>query len=218
MNKSFDFFCGIDPSWTGKKPTAVSVLDRELRLVEFVYTRELKKIVEPLTRYSNIIVGIDASLIVVNETGHRPNEREFLNYFAKFGLSLYPVNKKRYPFFFPELLYKRLGELGYRFELGNIFEVYPQATIAVLFNEMMPLHYKRIKKEERLGKLYWLEEKLRSFVEVPASFVVPRDEIKVYEDFLDSLVCALTVALSNERTCMTFGSEELGIMLVLKPE
>ncbi|WP_448524280.1 DUF429 domain-containing protein [Pseudothermotoga sp.] len=217
MKRGFEFFSGIDPSWTGKYPTAVTVLDRGLHLVDFVYSEKIDEILEPLKRYPNVIVGVDAPLIVTNESGHRPNEREFLRYFARFGLSLYPVNKKRYPFFFPELLYERLKEIGYSFESGNVFEVYPHATIMVLFNDTRVFHYKRGSTKERLEKLRWLEARIRELVDIPSHFVVPKNAVKAYEDFLDSLICGLTVAFSTERACLTFGDEESGLMLVLKP-
>ncbi|WP_448536152.1 DUF429 domain-containing protein [Pseudothermotoga sp.] len=217
MKKDFDFFCGIDPSWTGKNPTAVVVLNKRFELVDFVYSKDVEEILEPLRTHPNSVVGVDAPLIVTNESGHRPNEREFLKHFARFGLSLYPVNKKRYPFFFPELLYERLKEIGYSFESGNVFEVYPHATIMALFNDMRVFHYKRGSTKERLEKLQWLEARIRELVDIPSHFVMPRNAVKAYEDFLDSLICGLTVAFSTERACLTFGDEESGLMLVLKP-
>lgn len=217
MKRGFEFFSGIDPSWTGKYPTAVAVLGRGLHLVDFVYSEKIDEIVEPLRRYPNAIVGVDAPLIITNESGHRPNEREFLKHFARFGLSLYPVNKKRYPFFFPELLYERLKQIGYSFKSGNVFEVYPHATIMVLFNDTRVYHYKRGRTKERLEKLRWLEARIRELVDIPSQFVVPKNGVKAYEDFLDSLICALTVAFSTERACLTFGDEKSGLMLVLKP-
>jgi len=215
LKRDFEFFSGIDPSWTGKYPTAVTVLDRGLHLVDFVYSEKIDEILEPLRTHPNSVVGVDAPLIVTNESGHRPNEREFLKHFARFGLSLYPVNKKRYPFFFPEPLYERLKQIGYSFESGNIFEVYPHATIMVLFNDMKVFHYKRVKAKERFKKLRWLEGKLKNFVEIPDSFCIPKDNLKAYEDFLDSLVCGLTVALAREKSYLMFGDEETGIMLAL---
>ncbi|MGB9789125.1 MAG: DUF429 domain-containing protein [Thermotoga caldifontis] len=217
MKRHFDHFCGIDPSWTGKRPTAVSVLDRQFRLVDFVYSKDIERIVQLLRNYENTVIGVDAPLVIRNETGHRPNEKEFLKHFARFGLSLYPVNRRRYPFFFPEKLYEALKTIGYSFQKGNIFEVYPHATILVLFNDMRVFHYKKLRSKGKLAKLEYLRKKIETFIEIPDDFNVPQDSIKSYEDFLDSLVCALTVGLASERPFLTFGNEDVGILLVLKP-
>lgn len=215
MRKDFSYFCGIDPSWTGKNPTALSIIDRDFDLIEWIYSDQLEELIKTLARYKNVLVGVDAPLIVENEVGHRENEREFLRYFSKFGLSLYPVNRNRYPFFFPELIYQRLKLLGFSFENGNIFEVYPHATIAILLNNGKTFHYKRLRKCERLKKLSWLETRIKNFVKISDN-LVPRDNLKMYEDFLDSVVCALTMRLALERPFLLFGDEKSGILLALK--
>jgi predicted RNase H-like nuclease len=217
VKRHFDHFCGIDPSWTGKKPTAVSVLDRQFRLVDFVYSKDIERIVQLLRNYENTVIGVDAPLVIRNETGHRPNEKEFLKHFARFGLSLYPVNRRRYPFFFPVKLYEALKTIGYSFQKGNIFEVYPHATILVLFNNMRLFHYKKLRSEEKLEKLEYLRKKIETFIEIPDGFDAVRGDVKSYEDFLDSLVCAITVGLASERSFLTFGNEDVGILLVLTP-
>ncbi len=217
MRKDFSHFCGIDPSWTGKNPTALSIIDRDFNLVEWVYSDQLDELIETLTRYRDVLVGVDAPLIVENKFGHRENEREFLRYFSKFRLSLYPVNRNRYPFFFPELIYQRLKQHGFSFETGNIFEIYPHATIAILLNNGKVFHYKRSRKCEKFEKLSWLEARIKRFVKM-SDISVPRNDLKMYEDFLDSIVCALTVRLALERPHLLFGDEKSGILLVLKPE
>lgn len=217
MRKDFSYFCGIDPSWTGKNPTALSIISIDLDLLEWVYSDRLEDMIETLARYKNVLVGVDAPLTIENEVAHRENEREFLRYFSKFGLSLYPVNRNKYPFFFPELIYQRLKLLDFSFENGNIFEVYPHATIAILLNDGKVFHYKRLRKYERFKKLSWLEMRIKNFVKISDS-LVPKDDLKMYEDFLDSVVCALTVRLALERPFLLFGDEKSGILLALKPQ
>lgn len=215
MKRDFSYFCGIDPSWTGKNSTALSIIDRDFNLIEWVYSDRLEDIIETIVKYTSVLVGVDAPLIVENKVGHRENEREFLKCFSKFGLSLYPVNRNRYPFFFPELIYQCLRQHGFSFENGNIFEVYPHATIAILLNNGKVFHYKRLRKCERLEKFSWLEARIKNFVKMSDSSI-PRNDLKMYEDFLDSVVCALTVRLALERPYMLFGDEKSGILLALK--
>ncbi|MDK2922778.1 MAG: hypothetical protein PWQ90_219, partial [Pseudothermotoga sp.] len=61
--------------------------------------KDIEQILGSLRKYPNAAVGVDAPLIITNESGHRPNEKEFLKHFAKFGL-LYPVNRKNIVSFF----------------------------------------------------------------------------------------------------------------------
>ncbi|MGE0033386.1 hypothetical protein [Pseudothermotoga sp.] len=44
-----------------------------------------------------------------------------------------------------------MKQIGYGFEFGNIFEVYPHATIMMLFNDMRVLHYKRVKATMKIS-------------------------------------------------------------------
>lgn len=217
LRKDFSHFCGIDPSWTGKNPTALAIIDKNFKLIESFYGDQLEDMIKILKTYENVLIGVDAPLIVKNESGHRKNEKEFLRYFSKFRLSLYPVNKKRYPFFFPELIYQRLNQWGFSFEAGNIFEVYPHATIMVLFSGMRVFQYKRIGKLKKIERLSWLEERIKSFVKM-SEYHIPRGNVKAYEDFLDSVICAITVRLALEKPYMIFGDEKDGILLTLKPE
>lgn len=216
--KQFDYFVGIDPSWTGRNPTAVVVLEvsitsEKLGIHKYVYAKTLEEIVELLSRLEKpSVIGVDAPLVVKNSRGHRENELEFLkNYPIK--VPLYPVNTERYPEFFPSALYEKLNEIGFSFANNNVYEVYPHATLAAKFFGKL-FSYKRGKREERLRKLEEIERKLSEYIEFcGTSFGC----VKEREDFDDALICALTVYLPTKETCLGFGSFSDGILLVPIP-
>jgi predicted RNase H-like nuclease len=216
--KEFDYFIGIDPSWSGRNPTAVVVLreNREigrLSLYRYVYAKALEEIVEVVSELKRpSVIGVDAPLIVKNLQGHRENELEFLkNYPIK--VPLYPVNTERYPEFFPSALYEKLNEIGFSFANNNVYEVYPHATLAAKFFGKL-FSYKRGKRKERLRKLEKIERKLSEYIEFcGTSFGC----VKEREDFDDALICALTVYLPTKETCLGFGDISDGILLVPIP-
>ncbi len=218
------YYIGIDPSWSGKNNTAVVVCDEELRVIENYYTNDMKKIILAIVPFKEAVIGIDAPLIIKNETGHRKNEAEFLKVFARFGLGLHAVNKKRYPYFFPELLYRELSALGYSFDKNNIYEVYPHATIMACFNNMKLLQYKsKYGSTVRRANMEKLCNYLAGVIEYGDLFTgtiahAKGKQLKKYENFLDALVCAYTVYYCMHESCYSFGYAENGILLVPSSE
>jgi predicted RNase H-like nuclease len=214
------YYIGIDPSWSGKNNTAVVVCDNTLQVIESCYTNDIKKIILAIVPFKDAIIGIDAPLIIKNETGHRRHETEFLRVFSRFGLGLHAVNKKRYPYFFPEVLYKELSALGYSFNKNNIYEVYPHATIMTCFTHMQLLQYKSkygvTVRRKNMEKLY---NYLAGVVTCGYLFTgtiaqAKGKQLKKYEDYLDALVCAYTIYYCMHKKCYRFGDPENGILLV----
>ncbi|MGB4269609.1 MAG: DUF429 domain-containing protein [Spirochaetota bacterium] len=217
------YYIGIDPSWSGKNNTALVVCDDALQVIENCYTNDIKKIILAIVPFKDAIIGIDAPLIIKNETGHRKHETEFLKVFSRFGLGLHAVNKKRYPYFFPELLYRELTALGFSFDKNNIYEVYPHATIMTCFNNMKLLQYKSkygsTMRRVNMEKLYhYLAGVIKCSNLFPVTIAHAKGkELKMYEDFLDALVCAYTVYYCMHKGCYSFGDAENGILLVPSP-
>ncbi|MDH7553480.1 MAG: DUF429 domain-containing protein [Spirochaetota bacterium] len=218
------YYIGIDPSWSGKNYTAVVICDDALQVIDTCYTNDIKKIISAIVPFNDAVIGIDAPLIIQNTTGHRRHEIEFLRVFSRFGLGLHAVNKKRYPYFFPEVLYKELHALGFSFNNNNIFEVYPHATIMTCFNNMKLLQYKSkygvTMRRENNEKLYnYLATVIRCGDLFTGTIAQAKGkQLKKYEDFLDALVCAYTVYYCMHKSCYSFGDAENGILLVPSPE
>uniref|UniRef100_A0A7V4KDB2 DUF429 domain-containing protein n=1 Tax=Fervidobacterium pennivorans TaxID=93466 RepID=A0A7V4KDB2_FERPE len=217
--EEFHYFVGIDPSWTGGKPTAVTVVKlneqtKKLELQRYIYTKDVKEIVNVLSSLEKpSVVGVDAPLVITNIYGHRKNELEFIrNYPIK--ISLYPVNNSLYKSFFPTTLYKESNKIGFRFENHNIFEVYPHATLAALFFGRL-FSYKRSSKKEKMTKLKIIEEKISQYIDSPK---ISFRSLKEREDFDDALICALTVFLPTNEDCLVFGNVSDGMLLVPIPK
>lgn len=217
------YYIGIDPSWTGKNETAVVICNDTLVVVDHCYTTDIKKIVSAIAPYNNAIIGIDAPLIIKNYSGHRWYEIEFLKIFSRYRLALHAVNKKRYPFFFPELLYRELNAKGFSINKHNIFEVYPHATIMVCFNNMEVLQYKSkfgaaVQRKNLMKLLFYINSVINCKSLFPVTIAqVKGKELKKYEDMLDALVCAYTVYYCMHHECLKFGDVEDGILLIPKP-
>ncbi|WP_448376870.1 DUF429 domain-containing protein [Fervidobacterium sp.] len=218
----FEHFIGIDPSWTGKNKSAVVILKRsakprqdgKLLVYDFLYSSDINKIIDfiyPLR--GTAIIGIDAPLIIRNVSGHRKHELEFLSYYP-IHVPLYPVNLSHYKVFFPVELYKLLNEIGVSFDNGNIYEVYPHATLAAKFFGRL-FSYKRGNNDKRLAKLSLIRQKLMEYVEVPS---VHFKYVKEFEDYIDSVICALTVYLATTEDVMIFGSPSEGMLLAPYPK
>ena len=224
--KAAPFFIGVDLAWAPGNPSGVAVIDADANLLEYLYTDSLDTILTLVTRYPDAAVGIDAPLIIPNATGHRPNERAFLKTFAGHGLGVHAANtrlfEKRFPRYTGFVLYDALKTAGFDFAKGNLFEVYPHATILALFNDGKVLRYKAsVPKAERLTALKRLQTVLFEVITVPG--VVQKDlvtlkgrALKAEEDFLDSLVCAYTLQYCRQNDCSRFGDDGIGKLITPK--
>jgi len=222
-----EFSIGIDLAWSPKNPSGVAVLDREARLVEYLYTRNIDDILALIRRYPDAVVGVDAPLVITNETGHRPHERDFLKVFSRHGLGLHAANtalfEKRFPRYNGFVLYEGLKAGGFGFDKENLFEVYPHATVLACFNGGNVLRYKAsAPREERIENLRKLQTKLFETVTVPNRFqtdIFPLKgkALKEKEDFLDALVCAWTLLHCRRSDCLRFGDPVQGILLTPDP-
>lgn len=221
------WYIGIDLAWSPGNPSGVAVLDAGANLVEYRYCASVDAIVSLVKRYPGAAVGVDAPLVIPNATGHRPNERAFLKVFARYGLGVHAVNttlfSERFPRYSGFELYARLLEAGFGFERGNLFEVYPHATVLALFNSKKVLRYKTsVPKPQRLAALTRLQTALFDVITVP-------DERKTYladlkgkalkaeEDFLDALVCAYTLLYCTSAACLCFGDDAVGKLVTPDP-
>ena len=217
------FYIGIDLAWSPKNPSGVAVLNAEAELVDYRYAKDLDTIVHLVDAYPDATIGVDAPLIIPNTTGHRPNEREFLKTFARFGLGVHAANTtlfvKRFPRYAGFALYEALITRGFDFANGNLYEVYPPATILALFNKGRILRYKAsAPKPERLTAMQRLQTALFEVLTVPNTYqtsIAPLKgkALKAREEFLDSLVCAYTLLHATENPSLCFGDDLVGKLL-----
>lgn len=155
-------YIGIDLAWGEKNPSGFSVATpskNKLKILDAKLLYSIDEITKEISKYldSNIFIGIDAPLVVPNESGNREIEKEFNKDFAKYKISMLPANKKLLSKYSPEIrsikLYEKLSELGFKRDYKaqkTVFEVYTHSTIAMLWNEHKILPYKRKKAETAL--------------------------------------------------------------------
>jgi predicted RNase H-like nuclease len=218
---------GIDLAWKPGNPSSIAVLNADAHLIEYHYTASLDEMLALISRYPQSRIGVDAPLIIPNATGHRPNEREFLKVFARYGLGLHAANTtlfaKRFPRYAGFELYARLTAEGFDFAEGNLFEVYPHATILALFNNGKVLRYKAsAPKPQRLAALKRLQTDLFEVLTVPNRCqtdlnTLKGKALKAEEDFLDSLVCAYTLHYCTAHDALCFGNNAVGKLLTPAP-
>lgn len=133
-------YIGVDLAWGNKAETGLAVIDDEGRLLENELLIELDAIVDFIVQHSSehCLVGIDAPLVVKNETGHRPCEKAL----AKRGTPAYPANRQLFQKVHGcvrgELLVASLSEAGFTLtdrhpiDLAGgcyVYEVYPRAVL-----------------------------------------------------------------------------------------
>jgi len=221
------FYVGIDLAWSPGNPSGVAVIDADANLIEYRYADSVDAVLELVERYPGSAVGVDAPLVIPNAEGHRPNERDFLKTFARHGLGVHAANTglfaRRFPRYAGFELYERLRAGGFDFANGNLFEVYPHATILALFNAGCVLHYKAsAPKPERLVALKRLQTSLFEVITVANTYQTALETLKgkalkAEEDFLDSLVCAYTLYHCSANACLCFGDDTVGKLVTPSP-
>ena len=227
MIESRTHYVGIDLAWSPDNPSGVAVLDENARLIKYRYAESPEAVFEVTARYPDAVIGVDAPLMITNADGHRPNERAFLKTFARYGLGLHAANttlfEKRFPRYAGFTLYERLKSFGFDFKNGNLFEVYPHASILTLFNDGRVLRYKAsAPKADRITALKRLQTALFEVISVPnemrtAIESLKGKKLKAEEDFLDSLVCAYTLLHCARHTCCRFGDNDNGLLITPLP-
>jgi len=206
-------YIGIDLAWGEKNLSGFSVLTFEndkLKLKEAKLLKSLTEIVEEIKKYLlfDVFIGVDAPLVIPNETGNRVIEKEFNREFSTYKISMLPVNRTIFRKYAPKIrseeLFNSLSNLGFKRDIGAkkvLFEVYPHATIAVCFNGYKILPYKRkkgrniafIKLQLRIYRDYLLKVfGNHALFEVDIESMKGQT-LKDYEDRLDAVTSAYTL-------------------------
>jgi len=217
--KNKKYFIGIDLAWKRRNRSYVVVLDSMANIIHS-HSLSFDEIAPFLQQHidpSEAIIGVDAPLIVNNESGNRCTEVEFLKSYSKYKLGAYPVNRR--------LLTKSYGlivgeELSKILKAYELVEVYPHATILNLFNDAKVLPYKYKKGR---NKAFYMEQLVRytGFLESVTPNLDKKlfdgstlKTLKKYEDYLDSITCAYSLYYANKYNYESYGSQEEGLLIV----
>jgi len=203
----------IGLAWGEKNLSGFCVLEQgknKLKILDIKLIKSIDEILNEIQKYKNckVFVGVDAPLVVPNETGNREIEKKFNKDFAKYKISMLPVNTKLLTKYSPKIrseeLFLKLTNLGFKRDYNAnkvIFEVYTHSTIAVCFNNYKILPYKRkkgrntefIKHQLNIYKKY-LQKVLYKHEILDSNIELLRGQgLKDYEDKLDSITCAYTM-------------------------
>lgn len=191
------------------------------------------------------LVAVDAPLLVPNNTGTRPCDRELSRIYRKTQAQAYPANRQRLgPVVRGEVLVQELGCCGFshsphveaRKPVRQVVEVYPHPAMIELFDLPQILRYKarpgrslafRWSELRRYRRLLRSLEKAEPALEAREILTLEPTgrrgrALKALEDLLDALFCAY-VALHlwywGPRGYRCFGHAESGYILVpVKPK
>ena len=208
-----EIYIGIDLAWGDKNLSGFAVLcfsEGELKLLDIKLLHSLDAVIQEIEKYDlhNVYIGVDAPLLIPNESGNREIEKNFNRDFSKYKIAMLPVNRKLLSKYSQNIrseeLYLHLSKLGYKRDFASkktIFEVYPHSTIAVCFNEYKILPYKRKKgrnSEFLCEQLEIYKSYLNSVISNHSLFqtdtsILKGASMKDFEDKLDAVVSAYTL-------------------------
>jgi len=219
------YFVGLDLAWGERKPTGVAVLDDDGRLLHVSAQGTDAAIVDAVGPYveGDCLVGIDAPLIVTNETGNRPCEAALNRDFARFDAGAHPANRGKAEFAGVPRGARVAQALGLDIDPNSAssrraIEVYPHPATVALFRLGRTLKYKQ-KSGRNVDQLRSELLKLIELLEGLADAEVPlqvqdrdrwkalvtlaesaerKSDLRRAEDQVDAVVCAY-VALFVER-------------------
>jgi predicted RNase H-like nuclease len=214
-------FIGLDLAWSTRNNSAAVALEADVPASRWVaHAERLRDNAEVLAFIGEAagsgaaLVAIDAPLIVPNEEGARPVDRQITSAFGRFGGGCYPAYRNR-----PgtctrgEDIVATLAESGFvqdpyvqkRAASRTVFEVYPHPAMLALFHLDTTLKYKArpgrsldLRRTElaRLRDHLGCLQQREPAMSLPKA-VVQRDidvlkgaTFKRFEDLLDATMCA----------------------------
>lgn len=224
-------YVGLDLAWGERARTGVAVLDPSGCLVFSRSVRSDDEIAEVVACHApgDVVVAIDAPLVVPNDTGRRPCEAMVAARFARHHAGAYPANRSN-PAFNPQPRGARIAErLGWSIDPRDrpapgrsvAVEVYPHPAMVVLFGLESVIRYKakpgrdleslRAAYAVLLGHLERVCGPLLRLGDSPrwgqlrstVSTAGRKSELKRIEDELDAILCAyLAWSWANARDRM----------------
>lgn len=246
-------FLGVDLAWSPRNTSAGAVLSWDGARARLATWRddltdnlEIAAWVMTHAEEKGIWVAIDAPLVVANETGTRPCDRDITRLFGRYHAGTHPANRcnlQRYGGLRGERLAQFLEERGFTHalpiepgtETRRILEVYPHPAMVTLFGLDRILRYKS--RPGRTYEMRWAEFRryqmcLRALVDGKPPLLLPAEIIerqveglgghalKRYEDLLDAVFCAYIALYCwfwGPARCHTFGDLASGYIIVPLP-
>ena len=239
-------FLGIDLAWGERNQTGLAALGADGRLVASTSVRtddEIAAFVDVHTT-ATMVAGIDAPLIVPNETGRRPCEAEVTRLFGRYHAGTYPSNRSM-PHFTPQPRGARLAErFGWSMDPAEApqpcrqvcIEVYPHAAMVSLFDLPRVLPYKAKRGRDltslklAYGQLLSHMERALTTLQLGSSMrwsticeqvgqAARKVDLKAVEDELDAIVCAYVAWLwgTDRSQLVVHGDADVGYIVTPKP-
>jgi histidinol-phosphate phosphatase family protein len=241
-------FVGIDLAWSPRNRSGGAVLSADGRLLHATSTLStdagiVEFVAAALPANAPGLVAIDAPLVVPNESGARPCDRQVAAVFGRFQAGPYPANRHnlgRYGGLRAETISRQLQALGFRLDpdvtrrtpTRQVVEVFPHPAIVSLFDLPRTLKYKS--RPGRDYPLRWRElARLRDHLAGLASAEPPLHlnpalatlpiggqrgrAFKETEDLLDAVVCAYAAMYAwhhGPRGYAVYGTAAAGHILV----
>ena len=230
-------FIGVDLGWYGK-PTGLASISLgpdglSLRAVERL--EDIDSVVGWIRSEASdaaSVVGVDAPLVIRNQAGIRPAERDLNHDFRRFHAGCHPANLGR-PFASHVLEFsRRLRGLGFRHgpditaqDRGRFqIEVHPHAATVNLFTLGRIVKYKRGARQDRARELSRLRELMLTrlpTLDPPLRLSLPEipevGNLKPVEDKIDAVLCAYVAAhwwfWGKERN-LVYGNRRSGYVVV----
>jgi predicted RNase H-like nuclease len=242
-------FVGIDLAWAvERRHTGIAVMEGNLRGARLCELASEIHSLEAVTQFvckhlcGDMVVAVDASLIVSNHVGQRPCERAIGTRFGRFGASCHSTNRARPHFDSGERLVSCLAREGFDHGLplrgakgrpGRwLIEVYPHPAMVRLFALERVIHYKKGAIAERRAGLCRVQRSLGTLMSRDRGLesssclerllrVRPEDlrgqALKCLEDRLDAVICAYLAwhfwRWGEERN-EVFGDRQTGYIVV----
>lgn len=229
-------FVGVDLGWYGK-PTGLASIETNSNGLRLRNVTRLQDTAEILCWISaeagdgTSVVGVDAPLVISNQTGIRDAERQLNREFRRFHAGCHAANLGR-PFAPNVLAFSgRLAALGFAHGAGMAarekgrfqIEVHPHAAAVSLFDLPLIVKYKRGLREARARELRRLRKLMLTHLPLLSpslSMQLPsvpaKGNLKVVEDQIDAVLCAYVAAYwwfwATERSHV-YGSNEEGYIV-----
>jgi predicted RNase H-like nuclease len=214
-------FIGLDLAWSPRNNSAAVALEADGGRAHWIthcerlgHDEQVVAFVQEAAGDGPALVAIDAPLIVPNEAGARPVDREISHLFGRYGAGCYPANRHLSGGGIRgEKIVADLAQHGFvhdpyiqRFSTTRrVFEVYPHPATITLFHLDRTLKYKarpHRSLDSRRSELARLREFLQGLgsrepaMPCPARIMdravdsLAGSAFKRYEDLLDSALCA----------------------------
>lgn len=226
-------FVGIDLAWGMRGRTGLAAVDDSGALVSAVSVRTDDEIAAFVDEFSPTVIGVDAPLVVPNESGMRLGEREISRAFGRFGIGAH-ASHRGMAYMNPPRAEVLAARFGWAVDPDSpdrplALEVYPHPAIVSLFALPYRLAYKKPGGYADYLRLLDLMESIpelrlggsAAWARLHAMVVDPTPgSRKRAEDEIDAIVCAHLAWLWHARpgSLRVYGNVTEGYVVAPAPK